>query len=166
MGRGRQFLAIHQKVAIARDAHHRPVPEPQRCGDSSGQAVPHASAGWRELCRHGAVMPITVPPAGEIAGAVADDGVFREPLAHRLDAQSQVELHAFPRLRLRPFEPFLVRLLPARKADEVGVDPLVEHLRELAHVGADRQVGDIDAPHLVRVGVHVDERLPRMLGGD
>ena len=67
---------------------------------------------------------------------------------------------------LRPFEPFLVRVLAAREADEVGVDPLVDHLGELAHVGADRQIGVIDAAELVRVGMDVDERLAGMVGRD
>ena len=66
----------------------------------------------------------------------------------------------------RPFEPFLVRVLAAGEADEVGVDPLVDHLGELAHVGADRQIGVIDAAELVGVGVDVDERLAGMVGRD
>ena len=66
----------------------------------------------------------------------------------------------------RPFEPFLVRFLAAREADQVGVAPLVDHLGELAHVGADRQVGVIDAAELVGVGVDVDERLAGMVGRD
>src|SRR5205814_7059265 len=67
---------------------------------------------------------------------------------------------------LGPFEPFVVRLVAAREADEIGVDPLVEHLGELAHVGADRQIGVIDAAKLVGVGMDVNQRLVRMIGCD
>ena len=55
---------------------------------------------------------------------------------------------------------------PAREADQVGVAPVVDHLGELAHVGADRQVGVIDAAELVGVGVDVDQRLAGMVGRD
>src|SRR3954453_17754940 len=113
-----------------------------------GHAVPHRAARRRELARHRAVAPVAVPPAGEIAGAVADDGVLLKPLAHCCDAGAEVERDAFPRLRLAPVEPFLVRVIAAGEADEIGVDPLVEHLGELAHVGADRQVGVVDAAEL------------------
>jgi hypothetical protein len=59
-----------------------------------------------------------------------------------------------------------VRFIAAGKANEVGVGPLVEHLRELAHVGADRQVGVVDPAELVRVGVDVDQNLAGMIGRD
>ena len=92
--------------------------------------------------------------------------VRREPLAHRRDAWAEVERDALARLRLGPFEPFLVGFLAAREADEVGVLPFVDHLGELAHVRADRQVGVIDVAELVRVGMDVDQRLARMVGRD
>ena len=44
--------------------------------------------------------------------------------------------------------------------------PVVDHLGELAHVGADRQVGVIDPAEFVGVGVDVDERLAGMVGRD
>src|SRR4051794_5374496 len=105
-----------------------------------------------------------MPPAGEIAGAVANDRVVGELLAHRRDARAEVEFHALSRPGLRPFEPLLVRLLAGREANEVGVAPLVDHLRELAHVGADWQIGVIDAAELVWVRMDVNQRLTRMVG--
>ena len=59
-----------------------------------------------------------------------------------------------------------MRFLAGAETDEVGVAPLVDHLGELAHVGADRQIGVIDAAELVGVGVDVDERLAGMVGRD
>ena len=59
-----------------------------------------------------------------------------------------------------------MRLLAAGETDEIGVVPLVDHLRELAHVGADRQIGMIDVAKLVRVGMDVDQRLSRMIRRD
>ena len=59
-----------------------------------------------------------------------------------------------------------MRVIAAREAHEVGIDPFVDHLRELAHVGANRKIGVINPAELVRVGVDVDKRLARMLGGD
>src|SRR5678816_4290338 len=57
-------------------------------------------------------------------------------------------------------------LLAARETNEVRVDPIVEHFRELAHVGADRQVGMVDVTKLVGVGMDVDERLAGMVRSD
>jgi hypothetical protein len=54
--------------------------------------------------------------------------------------------------------------LAGREADEVGIEPVVGHLAELAHVGADRQIGVIDAAKLVRVGVDVDQDLIGVVG--
>ena len=54
-----------------------------------------------------------------------------------------------------------MRLLAAGEADEVRVDPAVEQLGELAHVGADRQIGVIDAAELVWVGMDMDQSLAR-----
>jgi hypothetical protein len=59
-----------------------------------------------------------------------------------------------------------MRLLAAREADEVGIVPLVDHLREFAHVGADREVGVINVAELVRVGMDVDEGLAPMVRRD
>ena len=98
---GRQLLAVHQEIAVAGDADHRPVLEADRGGDRGGDAVAHGAAGRRELRRHRAVAPVAVPPAREIAGAVADDGVVRKLLAHRGDARAEVELHAVTRLAAR-----------------------------------------------------------------
>ena len=113
---GRQLLAVHQEIAVAGDANDRAVPEADRGSDRGGQAIPHRPRCRRELGRHAAVAPVAVPPAREIAGAVADDRVFRELLAHCRDAWAEVELHAFARLRLRPFQPFRVRLFARRKS--------------------------------------------------
>ena len=117
---GRQFLAVHQEIAVAGDADHRAVLEAERGGDRGGEAVAHRARGRRELGRHRPVAPVAVPPAGEIAGAVADDGVLGELVAHRRDARAEVELHAFARLGLRPVEPFLVRFLAAEKRTRSG----------------------------------------------
>ena len=51
--------------------------------------------------------------------------------------------------------------LAGREADQVGVVPVGRHLAKFAHVGADRQIGVIDAAKLVGVGVDVDERSGR-----
>ena len=90
----------------------------------------------------------------------------RELVAHRLDARAEVERDALARLGLGPVEPFAVRFLAGVEADQIGVAPFVDHLRELAHVGADRQVGVIDAAELVGVGVDVDQDLAGMVGRD
>ena len=59
-----------------------------------------------------------------------------------------------------------MRLLTAREAHQIGIDPIVDHLGELAHVGADGQVGQIDAAQLVGIGMNVHERLPGVVGRD
>ena len=52
LGGGRQLLPVHQEIAVAGDADHRPVLEAQRGGDRGGQAVAHRAAGRRKLGRH------------------------------------------------------------------------------------------------------------------
>ena len=59
-----------------------------------------------------------------------------------------------------------MRVLAAREADEVGIDPAVDQLGEFTHVGADRQIGVKDAAELVRVRVDVDQGLSRMVWRD
>src|SRR5579872_4416936 len=59
-----------------------------------------------------------------------------------------------------------MRLFTARKADQVGIDPAVDFLSEFAHVGANREVGDVNAAKFIGIGVDVDERLAGMLGRD
>ena len=54
-----------------------------------------------------------------------------------------------------------MRFVAAAEADQVGVGPVGDHFGEFAHVGADRQVGVIDAAELVGVGVDVDQGLAR-----
>ena len=116
-------------------------------------------------------MPVAVPPAREIARAIADDGVGGEGVAHDLDARAEVELDRCSvsigtRLGLAPLQPFAVRVAAGRKAHQVGIAPLGGHLAKFAHVGADRQIGVIDAAKLVGVGVDVDKQLVGMVGGD
>ena len=45
LGGGRQLLPVHQEIAVAGDADHRPVLEAERGGDRGGQAVAHR-ARW------------------------------------------------------------------------------------------------------------------------
>ena len=164
---GRQLLAVHQEVAVAGHADDRAVLEAERRSDRGGEAVAHRARGRRELGRLRAVTPVAVPPAREIAGAVADDGVRRELVAHRRDARAEVERDAFARLAARVHSSHSwCACSPAGEADQVGVGPVVDHLGELAHVGADRQIGVIDPAELVGVGVDVDQRLAGMVGGD
>ena len=75
LDRRRNLLAVHQEVAVARDADHRPVLEADRACNRCGKAVSHRARRRRKLRRHAAVAPVAVPPAREIAGAVADDRV-------------------------------------------------------------------------------------------
>src|SRR6185312_17504187 len=98
---------------------------PQGGGDCGGKSVTHRAAGRRELGRHWPVAPIAMPPAGEITRAVADDGVLGKLLTHRGNARAEVESHSVARLRLGPFEPFLVRLLARAEFHQIRVDPLV-----------------------------------------
>ena len=163
---GGQFLPVHQEVAVTRDAHHRAVLEAKRGGDRGGQAVTHRAAGRRQLGRLCTIMPVTVPPAREIARAVADDGVHGKDVAHRLDARAKVQFHALARLGIAPFEPFAMRVLAGREAHQFGVVPVGRHFAKFAHVGADREVGVVDAAEFVGVGVDVDQQLAGMVGGD
>ena len=89
---GRQLLTVHQEIAVACNADHRPIPEAQHGRNRGGQSIAHGARCGRELGRHRPVVPVAVPPAGEIAGAVGDDRVFGKPLAHRGDARAEVEL--------------------------------------------------------------------------
>src|SRR5688572_31394470 len=59
---------------------------------------------YTTLFRSGPIMPEAVPPAREIARAVADDRVGRQPLAHRRDGQPEIELRR-GRLRNAPLAP-------------------------------------------------------------
>ncbi len=59
-----------------------------------------------------------------------------------------------------------MRFLAGVEADQVRVVPVGRHLGELAHVGADRQVGVEHPAQFVGVGVDVDQQLVGMVGRD
>ena len=59
-----------------------------------------------------------------------------------------------------------MRRLPSGKSNQLRIAPLVDHFREFAHVGNDRQVGMMDAAQFVGVRVDMDQRLAGMVGSD
>ena len=50
--------------------------------------------------------------------------------------------------------------------DHLAFVPQRDAFGELAHVGAKREVGAVDAVELIGIGVDVDQLLARMIGGD
>ena len=90
LDRGGQFLAVHHEVAIACDDDGDAVREAQGGGDRGGDAIAHGAGGRGELAGEGAICPVAVPPAGEIAGAVADDRVGGQLLLHCGNAKAEV----------------------------------------------------------------------------
>ena len=72
---GREFLAVHQEIAVAADGDHgacgiQPLHRHRR-----RQAIAHRAGGRRDLGGEVAEAVEAVDPAGEVAGAVAEDGV-------------------------------------------------------------------------------------------
>ena len=108
--RARQFLTVHQEIAIARHGDHGPLRKTLRRRDRRGHAIPHRAAGRRELAGIALVTPVAVPPAGEIARTIADDRVGGQRVAHELHAGREIERVGVARCRCGPLGPFLVRL--------------------------------------------------------
>ena len=104
-----------------------------------------------------------MPPAGEIARAVADDRIGRQRLTHRHDARAEIQRHALARPRRRPGVIGVVRLQIVRLCRAVDQR---QRLAELRHGGADREIGAVGHAELGGVRMDVDEPLPRMLGRD
>ncbi len=92
LGRRRQLLAGHQEIPVAGEADHLAPGVDQLGGDGRGQAIAHRPGGRGELGRPCGVPVEPVQPSGEIAGAVADDGVRRQRLGHVRDDLRKVHL--------------------------------------------------------------------------
>ena len=96
-----------------------------------------------------------MPPAREVARTVADDRIGGERFAGKREAAREIERVA-PGRRGGPFEPFAVRLGAGIEGDDFAFVPERGALGELAGIGADRQVGAVDAVELLRVRMDVD----------
>ena len=73
---GGEFLAVHQKIAVAIDRQHRALPDTGFSHRHRGRhAVPHEAAYRRHLGAQVAKAVEAVNPAGIIARAIAQDGV-------------------------------------------------------------------------------------------
>ena len=102
------------------------------------------------------IAPVAVPPAGKIAGAVADDGVGRQRIAHELHGLAQVEPVAIG-MRGGPFLPLAMRFGPGVEIDDRAIIPQRGAFGEFVHAGANREVGGIDAVEFVRIGMDMDQ---------
>ena len=159
-----QFLSVHQEIAVSGHRNHRAFGEAYGGSDGSGDAIAHGPGGGGQLARHVAIAPVTMPPAGKIARAVADDGVRRIALAHRLHTKAKVQRCAIG-LRIVPRQPFGMGLRARIEAVEF-ILPQRRLFGELVHARADRQIGAVHAVHLVRIRVDMHQYLVRMVGRD
>ena len=90
--RRRELLAGHQEVAVARDRDHVPLGMEQLGGNRRGHAVPHRTARRRELGRVVPELVEAMRPDREVAGAVREDRVRRQPGAHGRHHLAHVEV--------------------------------------------------------------------------
>ena len=117
---GRELLAAHQEVAVAGEAHDQAIRVDELGGDRGRQAVAHGAARRRELRREAAELVEAVRPDGEVAGAVREDRVLRQPLAQPRHHLAHLHV-AGPGRVLHAREVVGVRLLglgaPGRRVD-------------------------------------------------
>ncbi|MCY1422029.1 hypothetical protein D9M71_376980 [compost metagenome] len=161
---GGQFLAVHQKAAVAGEAQHR-APRCGQCGgDGCRHAVAHRAVGGGELGAEGGVLVEAVQPYRVVAGAVAEDAVLRQVLAQ--PGHDLAHLHRAGRGRaVEVAAVVLVELLdPGRMAAGVHVGQCGGLGGEGFRAAGDGQRRLVDAAQFFEAGVHVDQRLPR--GGD
>src|SRR5205085_2381685 len=78
---GCELLTVHQEVAVAGKANDSSARMHALRHHSRRQPVAHRAGGGRELRRKRTEAVETMDPAGEIAGAIADDGIGTKLLA-------------------------------------------------------------------------------------
>src|ERR1700691_1209040 len=86
---GGELLAVHQEIAVARNAPDRPLGKEPLHGDSGRHAVTHRARGRRNVLGKTAEAKEAVNPGGVIASAVAQDRVdgkiFPQPNHYRAE---------------------------------------------------------------------------------
>ena len=90
--RRRELLPRHQEVAVARDRDDGSLRMQELRRDGGRHAVPHRPARRRELGRVLPELVEAVRPDREVAGAVREDRVRRQALAHDRHHLAHVEL--------------------------------------------------------------------------
>ncbi len=91
MHRRRKLLPGHQEVSVACDRNNDALGMEELRRDGRRHAVAHRAARRRELGRVVPELVEAMGPDGEVAGAVREDRVGRQPLAHRRHDVAHVE---------------------------------------------------------------------------
>ena len=153
----RKFLAIHQEVAVAGNAHDLPLgiqPLHRHCRRN---AIAHRAGDRRDVLGEATKAKEPVNPGGVIAGAVANDGIgseiFAQPHHHR------AEIHC-ARLLGRLFGPGQIvgmsGLGVARRSADEG--QAFQRCRKRRRRRINRKVRTIDAAELFGARMHVHAR--------
>ena len=82
---GREFLAVHQEIAVAGEANDDAVGEKLLGGNRGGNAEAHRPRGRPELLFDGAEAQEATDPDREIAGAGGEDRVGNAPAQREHD---------------------------------------------------------------------------------
>ncbi|OIQ79966.1 hypothetical protein GALL_382800 [mine drainage metagenome] len=162
--RGGELLRVHHEAAVAGEADHVALRRGQLGGDRRRQPVAHRAVGRRQFGRRAAVAVEAVHPDRVVAGAVGDDGVVGQRRPDVGDDRGEVDAVAGERRRGD-----VGQVLGARRACPVGPARRCgrhrqrgQRLRGGRSVGFDRQRRPVHAAEFGRVGVDVDQRLPRL----
>ena len=160
---GREFLPVHQEIAVARETHDHPFRRQAFRADRGRQAVAHGAGIRRKL----AAEPLRAQKAPDadrkIARAIGEDGVGREIIAQLYERLSVLHRAGRGRRGVRPCEIIHMRgLRRARPGNclrrlQRGETGAERHGRRV-----DREGGIVYAPEFLGAGVHMYQRLPRL----
>ena len=77
-----QFLPVHQEIAVTRHRHDLAIGITNCRRNGSGDTIAHRACGRGQLAHWPAIAPIPMPPATEIASAIADESISGQSFAH------------------------------------------------------------------------------------
>ena len=159
--RGRELLPGHQEVAVAGETDHDALGVDELRRDRGREAVAHRAAGRGELREVVLERPVAVPPHRVVAGAVGEDRVGRQPLAHRRDDLAEIERERAIRGDERRDVLAASRLRPRLPARPVQRRQSARRAEELPGRRDDAEHGLEDAPELLGRGEDVNQGLLR-----
>ena len=154
---GREFLAVHEEIAVAGDADDGALRIEPLHGHGRRHAVTHRARSRGDMLAETAEAVEAMNPSGVVSGAVAEDGVGREVFAQPHHDCAEIDRARLLGRLLRPGKIVGMsgRRLTARRRWKLEA---IERCGERRRRRVDRQMRAVDAAELLGARMDMHER--------